>query len=203
MNMDYYKEKWEAECKMKMKNRTKFMFAEELENMLRTTSMDKIRVTDLCRRCGATPPTFYYYFKDKYDLAAWIYLSDISGAFGDKAPEYSPQRLTDSLELMNQRRPFYKKLFADESQNSIVRYGMKYTLKMVDDVMLATTGEKPTPAQVLEAKHHTYGIFGLQQEWFFGELDLSAAQLARFLYDHTPDFLKKPSSSTIFAAMRS
>ena len=176
---------------MKMKNRTKLMFAEELEAMLKTTSMDKVRVTDLCKRCGATPPTFYYYFKDKYDLAAWIYLCDISGAFGDMEPEYSPQRLTDSLELMNLRWAFYKKLFDDKSQNSIVKYGMKYTMKMVDEVMLATTGEKPTPLQVLETKHHTFGIFGLQQEWFSGEINLSAAELAQFLYDHTPGFLKE------------
>lgn len=39
---------------MKMKDRTKIMFAEELENMLKTTDMDKIRVVELCRRCGAT-----------------------------------------------------------------------------------------------------------------------------------------------------
>lgn len=175
---------------MTMKDRTKVLFAGELEKMLKTTSMDKVRVVDLCRRCGAAPPTFYYYFRDKYDLAAWIYLRDISGAFGDREPEYSPQRLAESLELMDQRRSFYKKVFTENSQNSIVKYGMKYTLQMVRDVMLATTGAEPTAYQLMEARHHTYGIFGLQQEWFSGESGVSAAELAEFLYDHTPAYLK-------------
>ena len=175
---------------MKMKERTKLMFAEELEKMLAVTSLDKVRVLDLCRRCGATPPSFYYYFKDKYDLAAWIYLSDISAAFGDREPDYSPERLAQSLELMDKRRSFYKKVFAENSQNSIVKYGMKYMTQMVKDVMLSTTGSEPTKAQLLEARHHTYGIFGLQQEWLSGESNLSTAELAAFLYDHTPDYLK-------------
>jgi hypothetical protein len=175
---------------MKMKDRTKIMFADELEKMLRTTSMDKVRVVDLCRRCGATPPTFYYYFKDKYDLAAWIYLCDISGAFGDRKPDYSPQRLAYSLDLMNKRRSFYKKVFAEKSQNSITGYGMKYMTQMVKAVTIAATGAEPTRYQLLEARHHTYGIFGLQQEWLSGETDISTTELAEFLYDHTPDYLK-------------
>ena len=183
---------------MKMKDRTKAMFAEELENMLKTMTMDKVRVVDLCKRCGAAPPTFYYYFKDKYDLAAWIYLSDISAVFGDKTPEYSPERLAASLEHMNLKWSFYKKLYADKSQNSLIRYGMKYAMKMVDDVVTATTGEHPTAQQLLEAKHHTFGILGLQQEWFLGEINLSSEELAQFLYDKTPEFLKKAFQSYDF-----
>lgn len=175
---------------MIMKDRTKIMFAEELEKMLKNTPMNKVRVVDLCRICEATPPTFYYYFKDKYDLAAWIYLRDISAAFGDREPDYSPERLAYSLELMNKKRSFYRNVFAENSQNSITRYGMKYMTQMVKDVLLSVTGAEPTEAQMLEARHHTYGIFGLQQEWLSGETDISTAELAEFLYDHTPDFLK-------------
>jgi len=176
---------------VKIKDRTKIMFAEELEEMLKVTSMDKVRVVDLCRNCGATPPTFYYYFKDKYDLAAWIYLHDISEAFGDREPDYSPARLAHSLEIMNKRRSFYKKVFAENSQNSIIRYGMQYMTQMVKNVMLAVTGAEPSESQMLEARHHTYGIFGLQQEWISGENNITTEELAEFLYDHTPDYLKK------------
>ena len=55
---------------MQMKDRTKIMFAEELENMLKDIPLEKVRVAKLCERCGATPPTFYYYFHDKYELVA-------------------------------------------------------------------------------------------------------------------------------------
>ena len=43
---------------MSMKLRTKLMFAEELERMLQTMPMEKVRVTTLCKNCGTIPPTF-------------------------------------------------------------------------------------------------------------------------------------------------
>lgn len=148
---------------MKMKDRTKMMFAEELETMLKSMDMDKVRVVELCKNCGAAPPTFYYYFRDKYDLAAWIYLKDISSAFGDKDPEYSPERLAESLKCMNLKWAFYRKLYEDKSQNSLMSYGMDYAMKMVDDVLMDTTGNHPTKQQMLEARYHTFGIIGLQR----------------------------------------
>ena len=63
--------------------------------------------------------------------------------------------------------------------------------QMVKNVMLAVTGAEPSESQMLEARHHTYGIFGLQQEWISGENNITTEELAEFLYDHTPDYLKK------------
>jgi len=166
------------------------MFAEELVRMLETMPLEKVRVVDLCRRCGATPPTFYYHFKDKYDLAAWIYFRDISGAFGDREPGYSPERLEESFRLMEARRSFYQEVFADDSQNSLTDYAMRYMTQMVRDVVLAATGKVPTDMQMLEARHHSYGIIGLQREWIEGETGISTAALATFLCDHTPGFLR-------------
>ena len=61
---------------MSMKDRTKAMFADELEKMLEEMPLEKVRVLDICRRCEATPPTFYYHFHDKYELVAWIFLKE-------------------------------------------------------------------------------------------------------------------------------
>jgi len=176
---------------MQMKDRTKAMFAESLENMLETKPLNKIRVLDLCKNCGAAPPTFYYHFHDKYDLIAWIYLRDIAGALGDQTPDYSAERLCRSLKLIWQRRSFYQKVFADNSQNSITGYCMEYVVGMVKDVMTATAGSAPTEEQLLEAKHHSYGVIGLLKEWVSGETDVPAEVLAEFYYGHTPAFLRE------------
>jgi AcrR family transcriptional regulator len=176
---------------MRMKDRTKAMFAEALEYLLKTKPLNKIRVLDLCRECGATPPTFYYHFHDKYDLVAWIYLRDIAGAFGDRKPDYSPERIGNSLKLMGKKRSFYQKVFAENSQNSIMKYCMDYVIQMVKDVMISTTGSEPSAEQMLEAKHHSYGIIGLLKEWIFGETTVEAEILARFYYEHTPGFLNE------------
>jgi AcrR family transcriptional regulator len=175
---------------LQMKDRTKAMFAEGLEDLLAVKPLSRIRVIDLCKRCGAAPPTFYYHFHDKYDLAAWIYLRDIASSLGDREPEYSPDRIAASLRLMEKRKTFYQKVFADDSQNSVTKYYMTYIIQMVKDVMAAAETE-PTEYQMLEAKHHSYGIIGLLKEWINDETDLSAEELAEFYFEHTPQFLKE------------
>ena len=61
---------------------------------------------------------------------------------------------------------------------------------MVKDVMMAAAKTEPTEYQMLEAKHHSYGILGLLKEWINGETDISAEELAEFYFEHTPQFLK-------------
>ena len=68
-----------------LKNQTKLLFAQKLEEMLQTIPMDKIRIIDLCKRCETIPQTFYYHFHDKYELVAWIFLYDFSKVYGDKS----------------------------------------------------------------------------------------------------------------------
>lgn len=54
---------------MTMKDRTKLMFAEALEQILESKPFDKVRVLDLCKLCETTPQTFYYH------LSFFIYIS--------------------------------------------------------------------------------------------------------------------------------
>lgn len=55
---------------MALRDYTKRLFANTLADMMRTTPLKKIRVKDLCARCGAEQQSFYYHFRDKYDLVA-------------------------------------------------------------------------------------------------------------------------------------
>lgn len=49
--------------------------------------ISKITITNITDNCGLSQPTFYRYFKDKYDLIAWAYTSDtgkIMGRIGER-----------------------------------------------------------------------------------------------------------------------
>lgn len=112
-----------------MKNRTKLMFAEKLEEMLREMPMEKVRVVDLCRRCDTIPPTFYYHFHDKYELVAWIFLYDFTSVYGDKDPGFNVERIILNLNRMNERRKFYQKAYNDHSQNAINHYIQQFNVE--------------------------------------------------------------------------
>ena len=53
-----------------MAERTKIWIADKMKELMKTKPLDKIRVTEICRAAEIERPTFYYHFKDKYDLLA-------------------------------------------------------------------------------------------------------------------------------------
>ena len=55
------------------KNRTKELLADSLYEIARQKSFDKITIQDIVADCGMSSSTFYRHFRDKYDLAKWIY----------------------------------------------------------------------------------------------------------------------------------
>ena len=61
-----------------IKDHTKWMFAEAILELIKTKDLSNIRVTELCKYCNTDRQTFYYHFKDKYDLVAWIYQNDLN-----------------------------------------------------------------------------------------------------------------------------
>lgn len=177
---------------MKMKDRTRKMFAETLESMLTDMPLEKVKVTEICRRCGTTPPTFYYYFKDKYELAAWIFLQDFSTAYGDHTHGYTPATISDALRIMAERKVFYQRAYSEVSQNSINKYIQQFNIQLsVDALKQQNPDIIITEEMMLSIRYHSYGVMGLFQEWIFGNITTSVQALASFQYECTPEFLKK------------
>ena len=56
---------------------TKRALAEALKKMMEKKLLSKITVTDLAEACGINRHTFYYHFRDIYDLVEWIYCSEV------------------------------------------------------------------------------------------------------------------------------
>ncbi len=59
-----------------MAHSTKWLMAESLKKLLNTKPLDKITVKELVEDCGVNRQTFYYNFKDIYDLLEWAFEED-------------------------------------------------------------------------------------------------------------------------------
>ena len=57
---------------MPYSNATKQAFADALRKLLEQKPFAKISVSHICEECGMNRKSFYYHFKDKYDLVNWI-----------------------------------------------------------------------------------------------------------------------------------
>ena len=59
-----------------MAHSTKGLMAESLKKLLNTKPLDKITVKELVEDCGVNRQTFYYNFRDIYDLLEWAFEED-------------------------------------------------------------------------------------------------------------------------------
>ena len=58
-----------------MAQTTKEAIAASLKRLLTQKPLSKITVTDIAKECKVSRHTFYYHFRDVYDLMEWIYRS--------------------------------------------------------------------------------------------------------------------------------
>ena len=54
-------------------NITKRTLASALKELMESTPFTKITVSDICAKCNMNRKSFYYHFKDKFDLVNWIF----------------------------------------------------------------------------------------------------------------------------------
>ena len=57
-------------------NITKNALAVSMKKLMEKKPFSKISVGDICEDCGMNRKSFYYHFRDKYDLVNWIFYVD-------------------------------------------------------------------------------------------------------------------------------
>ena len=61
---------------------TKKALAETLKKLLSKNKLNKITIKEITEDCGVNRQTFYYHFKDIYDLLEWIYKNEVIQEIG-------------------------------------------------------------------------------------------------------------------------
>ena len=86
-------------------------------------AFNKIRVDDIVSGCGLTRQSFYYHFKDKYDLMNWIYYTETARFMVPyETLEHWTDGLKDLCRYMQHNKAFYKNALNTTGQNSFPEY---------------------------------------------------------------------------------
>ena len=97
---------------------TKKIIAASFKELCRRRSFDKISITDITDACGLKRQTFYYHFRDKFELLDWIYFTDaIQPAIEGITFENSNDRLLVLLNIMRADKPFYWNTIRHQEEN--------------------------------------------------------------------------------------
>lgn len=176
---------------MRFKDRTKWMFAEELQTMLEEMALSDVRVVKLCLRCGVDRQVFYYHFRDKYDLVAWIFTQDFVASMTASGDVPGPFQLAKALTLIQEKKTFYRKALSDNSQNSLWKYIQEYDVRFYADVIQRRQKGDGLSGELQYAiRYHSYGCIGMTIEWLESDCAVSPETFAELLLGHMPEAMK-------------
>jgi len=116
---------------------TKTALATSLKNLMKVEQFSKISVGEICKECSMNRKSFYYHFKDKYDLMTWIFRSEFAAHTDGK--EYSDiwEAFEDLCVYLHANRAFYKKALAIKGQNSFSEFFKEQCLPSFVNMMIS------------------------------------------------------------------
>ncbi len=111
-------------------NITKQALAASLRELMEEVPFDKINVSQICERCGMNRKSFYYHFKDKYDLVNWIFdtefISLVSASSSSDSYQEQWEFIEKACRYFYENRSFYRKALQIKGQNSFSDHYTEY-----------------------------------------------------------------------------
>ena len=122
-----------------MSQMTKRALVASLKELMAEKPLDKITVTDLTEHCGVNRMTFYYHFKDIYDLVEWACVEEATRALaGKKTYDTWQQGFLQILQSLQKDKVFYINVYHSISREYIEQYLYKLTY----DLMIGVVEER-------------------------------------------------------------
>ena len=97
---------------------TKQALAASMKELMSEMPMNKINIGDIVGRCNMNRQSFYYHFKDKYDLVNWIYYTEFIAKIKDNLSISSWDLLENICEFFFENKVFYTNAFKVTGQIS-------------------------------------------------------------------------------------
>ena len=122
---------------------TKRALEQSLKNLLLKKPLTKITINDIADDCGINRMTFYYHFKDIYDLVEWSCLEDAKRALDEnKTYETWQQGLLPSFEAVQANKPFILNVYRCVHREQVEKYLQPLVDRLLLDVVDEEAGEK-------------------------------------------------------------
>lgn len=151
-----------------MSSTTKQALETSLKRMMLKKPLDKITIRDITEDCGISRMTFYYHFKDIYDLVEWVCIQDATQALqGKKTYDTWHEGLMQIFEAVLENKPFILNACRCISRDQMERFLFKLTYDLIRGVV----DEKSEGMEISEvdktfiAEFYKYSFVGIMLDW--------------------------------------
>lgn len=159
---------------------TKKALSQSLKNLLIKKPLNKITINDITDDCGINRMTFYYHFKDIYDLAEWTCLQEASKVLkGNKTHDTWKAGMLQIFQTVRENKLLITNVYRCVDREQVERY-----LKpIIDNLLLNVVEEQSSAMTVREedkefiASVYSYVFVGLMLDWIKNDMRQDPEQL--------------------------
>lgn len=150
-----------------MAQTTKRALEASLKKLLLQKPLNKITINDITEDCGVNRMTFYYHFKDIYDLVDWIMVEDAAKAQEGKSFETWSEAFLDVLNEIRDNKALVQNVYRSISREQVEQY----LYKMLDPTLHNFIDREATVLSVQDADRqfvidfYKYALVGMVLEW--------------------------------------
>ena len=147
---------------------TKRALEQSLKNLLLKKPLTKITINDIAEDCGINRMTFYYHFKDIYDLVEWSCTEDARKALEEKKTyDTWQQGFLQIFEAVRENKSFIMNVYRCVHREQVEAY-----LKpLVDNLLMGVICEEAVDMIVRDedkafiARIYSYIFIGVMLDW--------------------------------------
>lgn len=170
-----------------MAERTKLWIASVMKKLMERKPIEKIRVTEICKAAEIERPTFYYHFRDKYDLVAWIFFQS---AFDTDI--LSVDSAARSLNRARMDFAFFERAYEDKSPMPLWQYMVEYFVDRYSRAAMEILGTDTLDTQLrYSIRLYCYGTVNMTREWILKDKITPAETAVRMMFNSMPESLRR------------
>ena len=151
-----------------MSQTTKRALEASLKHLLLQKPLKKITINDIAEDCGISRMTFYYHFKDIYDLVEWACVEDAAQALaGKKTYDTWQEGFLNIFYAVQANKPFIMNVYHSVSRERIEQY----LSPLIANLILGVVEEKAAGLEISRtdqqflARFYQYAFVGVMLEW--------------------------------------
>ena len=167
-----------------MSDRTKQALIASFKKLLETEPFDKITISDIANDCGLSRQTFYYHFRDIFDMIRWIYNSESLNEIGGRGGYGTWQdKIRELFDYTLNNKSLILGTFNSKCRNDLVGYYMDVSIRKISDIVeMKSDGDIAEKDKKFIASVYAYAFVGIMVDWISDEMKESSEEMVDRVY---------------------
>lgn len=167
-----------------MSDLTKQALIASFKKLLEIEPFDKITISDITNDCGLSRQTFYYHFRDIFDMIRWIYNSESLNEIGGRGGYGTWQdKIRELFDYTLNNKSLILGTFNSKCRNDLVGYYMDVSIRKISDIVeMKSDGDIAEKDKKFIASVYAYAFVGIMVDWISDGMKESSEEMVDRVY---------------------